>query len=144
MRFKTLLPWIVLQRMITLTHISASFSPAWEELMILHLSYPTPVSDSQSGERGKLSWHEINLGRIWGITTRLICVCVSVCQRCLLPKLTADWSTGEKAEIKGNYSISPGRERWPRRLSKFEGFLFILPWKSDPFSSNGAYNHMRT
>lgn len=104
MRFKTLLPWIVLQRMITLTHMSASFSPAWEELMILHLSYPTPVSVSQSGERGKLCWHEINLGRIWGITTQLICVCVSVCQRSLLPKLTADWHTGEEAEIKGNYS----------------------------------------
>lgn len=59
--------------------MSASFSPAWEELMILHLSYPTPVSVSQSGERGKLSWHEINPGRIWGITTLDSSACVWVC-----------------------------------------------------------------
>lgn len=88
MRFKTPLPWIVLQRMITLTHMWASFSPAWEELMILHLSYPTPVSVSQSGERGKLCRHEINLGRVWGIPTldssARVCVSALLCQTCQL------------------------------------------------------------
>lgn len=57
--------------------------------MSLHLSYLTPVSVSQSGKRGKLCWHEINLGRIWGITTldssACVWVCVSaLCQICWL------------------------------------------------------------
>lgn len=106
MRFKTLLPWIVLQRMITLTHMSASFSPAWEELMILHLSYPTPVSVSQSGERGKLCWHEINLGRIWGITTQLICVCVWVCVSALFCQNWRLTDTQEK-RLKLKETIQP-------------------------------------
>lgn len=61
--------------------------------------------------------------------TWLICVCVSVCQRSPLPNLSTDWHTGEEGEIKGNYPISPGRETWPRRLSKFEEFQVIFALK---------------
>ena len=93
---------------------------------------PTPVlSDtcfsplSQSGERGNLRSHEINLG--WGGSnhyTWLISVCACVTS---LPCRTdkthwhADRSTQgvKEGEIKGNYSVWPGLETWPKRLSKF-------------------------
>jgi len=62
----------------TITHMQAGFSPACEELMILHLSYQTPVSLLSANQRGEgnspLTWNQSGPGSEGNHNTWLICV----------------------------------------------------------------------
>lgn len=111
---------------ITLTHVSQFLSSPGR------VNDPTPVlSDtcfSQPIRRERetlLAWNKSGL-YLRNHNTWLICLCVSVCQ-CSPLLYLIHWHTGEEGLIKGNYSLSPGLETWPKRLSKFKDFSLILP-----------------
>lgn len=129
MRFKTLLPWIVLQSVLLDDHAHTHASQFL--LSLGRVNDPTPVlSDtcfsplSQSEKRGNLCWHEINLGRVRGNhNTTLICVCHCSPLPDSLTHRERHIQT-EEVEIKGTYSVWPGLETWPKRLSKFSENVF--------------------
>lgn len=110
MRFKTLLPWIVLQSVLLDDHAHTHASQFL--LSLGRVNDPTPVlSDtcfsplSQSEKRGNLCWHEINLGRVRGNhNTTLICVCHCSPLPDSLTHRERHIQT-EEVEIKGTYSV---------------------------------------